>query len=116
MKVVNNFLFFENPTGAGTSEVLYNFEGDTLTIQTTSASGATYKCTVEGKTDIEGDFQEILGTVISNLSGSLDIVDAITNDGIYSYDISGLAQIRVKIESVSSGAALRVFGKSTGVN
>ena len=114
MTVLNNFLFFDEQNTAAESNEFVNISGELLTIQVAAASGKTFELEVEGKTDINMGYETLLGVATSNVTGSMSAVSTIDANGIYVYDISGISVVKVKINSVTDGANLRVFGRCTG--
>lgn len=114
MTVQNNFLFFDEQNTVANSNELVNIASDLLTVQVAAETGKAFALEVQGKTDINMDFESLLGVTVSDVTGSISEVSEISANGIYAFDIAGISVIRVSITSVDEGADLRVFGRCTG--
>jgi hypothetical protein len=107
MVTVNSFYFLKNASAKIESEVTYNSVSENLTLQV-DGNGAGISIKVLGCSDMASDsYYEISG-----ISGSLEQVDAISENGIYQFNISGISKVKISLASISSGS-VTVFGKMT---
>lgn len=107
MVVVNNFYFFKNLGEAKTSEITKNMSGDNLTIQI-DGDGSDFSIKLLGCSDMASEeYYELSG-----LSTSFEVLQSITENGIYSFGIEGIAKLKLQLVSISGGS-ITAFGKIT---
>lgn len=97
--MIDEMRFFDNATTTGESKVFGNTKGGVLTLQI-SGSATAFSFSLLGCLNIESEeFVELQGINMHNFS--LDT--AITTPGIYEFDISGIRQLKVTLNSIEGG-------------
>lgn len=104
MLIVNNFYAYKDAPVTGESRVTSNSQAETLSVQVTGLNG-TLK--VVGATDIIAeDFYTLTG-----FTTAFDMVDEITEDGIYNFPIDDVGKF--KFVATGEGEGTKVFCKMT---
>ena len=97
--------FIDGATSASTSELFNNYKTDVITLQA-SGTSTSFSAKLQGRADINAEWQDIALINLKDLSVSPDIY---TND-IYQGSIVGVTQIRIVAESILGGN-LTIFGR-----
>lgn len=99
--------FFENATAVQVSETFNNFKGDTVTLQVYADNDTTFSIKIQGKVDINSDWQDLALIDLKTLS----VVDNIEDLHLYQTSISGITQIRAEITAING--TLNLFARIT---
>ena len=103
MVIQKNCDFINETSEPMISKVFTNPTGDILTLQVSGANGLYF---LEGRNNTKGDWVPLAGINLSNFSV---ITDGFSAAGIYYIDVSGIREVRVRVESVEG--TVSIFGQ-----
>ncbi len=103
----NNFYFLNKATEAVESSVTHNTRGEVLTLQV-EGEATSLKLQVLGCSDMASDEFHVL----SGFDTAYNLLDTMTENGIYTYGIEGVGKIKVLLLE-APGGQVSVFGKIT---
>ena len=106
MKVLDNFIFFNESTVAGESNVLSNPNLGSQIVVQAGGTAANIDVQILGQTDINADFVPLscINMTTFNVDGK------ITDAGIYAVPVDGVCKIKAKVNAVAGGN-VTVFGR-----
>ena len=108
MLIIKANTIFNEADSAVTSEDMFNQYADTFTIEV-DGDGTGFTLAVEGKFTKDGTaYTQLSGVNLSDIT----IVDDISANGIYSFDISGIPTYRLNLKAIGGGK-VTVNGRST---
>ena len=106
MKVLDNFIFFNEATTAGESNVLSNPNLGSQIIVQAGGTATNIDVQIFGQTDINSDFVPL--SCINMTTFNVD--SKITDAGIYAVPVDGVCKIKAKVNAVAGGN-VTVFGR-----
>ena len=107
MIVSNTFYFLKNANSATESPVTVSIQGETLTLQV-DGDATNFSFQVLGCSDMGSkDFY-----VLNGFKTNFDLIDTVSEKGIYTFGIEGISKIKVNLASITGGS-LSVFGRIT---
>ena len=99
MKVLDNFVFFNEATTAGESNVLSNPNLGSQIIVQAGGTATNIDVQIFGQTDINSDFVPL--SCINMTTFNVD--SKITTAGIYAVPADGVCKIKAKVNAVAGG-------------
>lgn len=102
-----DFLFLDDTSGEYSNELLVTDGSEEMTLHVEALSG-TPNLTIQGKTDVLGNWQTIGAIKLSDYS----VVSVVSTNGIYSIPVAGVQRIR--IHNSGTAGTIKAYGRITG--
>lgn len=94
MIILQNCKFAQNESSSYVSRTFFNAAGDALTVQVDGANGKYY---IEGRTHSSMEWVPLAAINLQDFT----VASSITTPGIYEMGISGIRELRARIEEVN---------------